>query len=653
MFRPEINALRAVAVVSVVTYHLWPERLPGGYTGVDIFFVISGFLITGHLHREVRQSGRVHLGRFWARRIRRLVPAASVVLLASLVLMLAVVPHSLWQRTATEIGASALYAQNWVLAANSVDYLGADGTPTLVQHFWSLSVEEQFYLVWPVLIVLVLRFRRGITVALGAVFVLSLGYSIVNAGAASYFSTATRAWEFAVGGLLALTLPRLPLAGRRAASWLGIGLIVATLVTFGPATPFPSGWALLPVIGAALVIAGEGTALGGVVSLRPIQFVGRISYSLYLWHWPLIVALPYLTTHPLTWPDAVVVLAASVVLAALTTRFVEDPVRRSVRLSRTRAASLLAACTVGLLVIASGAVVTSVRVTTVQAAAALRTSETAPCFGERALATGCSRPFEVPAGFDAAFWAADKGALGSCNSVTEQVVQCAFGDITDPSRTVALVGNSHAGHLVPGLEDYGKEHGWKFVLMRKTGCAGALTDVVLPQVKLTCVHWSRNVDAVLRDPANGIDAVAFASNDEADHYVATSALSSADASVVVAAIGRNLAQLERDGLSVVALGDVPGALPAVAPECVDEHLGEYDPCATRRVAPVDDLVASAARATPGVGFVDLVPWFCDATRCHVVIGGALVYLDGHHLTATFSRSLGPYLGAALALQIRE
>jgi peptidoglycan/LPS O-acetylase OafA/YrhL len=652
VFRPEIQALRAVAVLSVVGYHAWPEALTGGYTGVDVFFVISGFLITGHLDREVRERGRLRLKLFWARRIRRLLPAASVVLLFSFALTIAVVPQVLWQRTVTEIAASAVYAQNWVLAANSVDYLAADGTPTLVQHFWSLSVEEQFYLVWPLLILLVLRIRRGRVIALGAVFVVSLAFSILNTDAASYFSLATRAWEFAAGGLLALVPLALPRSARAFASWLGVALIVVTLATFTPATPFPSGWALVPVLGAVLVIAGEGVGFGYAVAWRPLQFVGDISYSLYLWHWPLLVAVPYVLGRDLTVLDTVLILAVSVVLAYATKRVIEDPTRHAPRLAKPRGAYLLAAVSVAVILVASGTVWNSVQSSTQAAAAAVRTAASSPCFGARAMTGDCARPFAIPADFDATFWADDKGTLGSCNSNTEQVELCAYGDLSAPKHTIALVGNSHAGHLIAGLDAYGTAHGWKIVLMRKTGCAGALTTVVVPSTKLTCVHWSRNVDAALRDPGNGFDAVVFASNDDGDHYLATAHLSAPDSAAVVAGISSNLAALEQRGLSVVVLGDVPGALPEVVPECVDEHLDAYDPCATKRVPPPDDLVATAAHQTAGVGFVDLRPWFCDATTCHVVIGGALVYLDGHHLTATFSRSLGPYLGAALASEIQ-
>ena len=188
VFRPEVQALRAVAVASVVLYHLWPERLPGGFVGVDIFFVISGFLITQHLMGEISRTGRVALGAFWARRIRRLLPAAFTVIAVSLVLLFAIMPRVTWQENLQQLGASAAYVENWLLGFDAVDYLAAENSATLAQHYWSLSVEEQFYVVWPIVLLAALAvarlLRRGtprtaVRWALVAVFVGSLIVSVV------------------------------------------------------------------------------------------------------------------------------------------------------------------------------------------------------------------------------------------------------------------------------------------------------------------------------------------------------------------------------------------------------------------------------------------------------------------------------------------
>jgi len=247
--RRDIQGLRALAVVLVVVFHLWPGRLTGGFVGVDIFFVISGFLITAHLFREIEQTGSVSLAGFWARRIRRLLPAGFVVLAASAVASAIWIPRSLLEQTMVEIGAAATYSLNWVLAANSVDYLAADNDASIVQHYWSLAVEEQFYLIWPLLIIaaaaLAVRASRRRTavpstrvvviVALGAVFALSFVYSVFatsESPQSAFFVTTTRAWEFAVGGLLVFapalrsTLSPTVVAGAGIAlGWVGVVLI--------------------------------------------------------------------------------------------------------------------------------------------------------------------------------------------------------------------------------------------------------------------------------------------------------------------------------------------------------------------------------------------------------------------------------------------
>ena len=270
--RWDVQGLRAFAVLAVVLYHLWPQRLPGGFVGVDVFFVISGYLITGHLLREQARSGRIALGAFWARRAKRLLPGAFLTIAATGAAVLALVPSTLWGQYGRELIASTVYVQNWQLASDSVDYLASDNQPSPFQHFWSLSVEEQFYIALPLLLVLLAALLRRtgrhapVTTArvlLGAVVVLSFAWCVVETRTApgiAYFSTATRAWEFALGGLAStLTLSR-PVTARASAirtlgAWLGVAGLVGSLWVITPSTPFPGAAALLPVVSAALVVS--------------------------------------------------------------------------------------------------------------------------------------------------------------------------------------------------------------------------------------------------------------------------------------------------------------------------------------------------------------------------------------------------------------
>ncbi|KQM84299.1 acyltransferase [Agromyces sp. Leaf222] len=348
--RPEIQALRAVAVAAVVLHHGWPAVAPAGYMGVDVFFVVSGYLITALLLREVDRTGRVSLGAFYLRRARRILPAAMVVLLAVSAATLAFAPYRDWAAYFREIVASAFYVENWRLAADSQLPASADLESTPVQHFWSLSVEEQFYLAWPLLILLALWLvhRRGasimrtLAIVLGAVTAASFAWSLVLTAEdhnLAYFSTFSRAWEFGVGGLLALlaaAIPRLTAdrwrAGRSLVSWGGLAMIVVPVVAFDDTEAFPGLWVLLPVTG-TLAIIWAGTpatrwSTSHVVGLRPVQWVGDISYSLYLWHWPIFMFTPMVTGVPSPPALMVVLVGVSLIVSAFSKRFVEDPFRR-------------------------------------------------------------------------------------------------------------------------------------------------------------------------------------------------------------------------------------------------------------------------------------------------------------------------------------
>lgn len=335
--RLDLQALRALAVIAVVLNHSWPGLAPGGYLGVDIFFVVSGFLITQQLVRESEREGRIRLRRFYLRRARRLLPAATIVLVAVSLLTIAVIPERQWGAVFQQIAGSALYVQNWVLLLPGH---GPD-VDTPVRHFWSLSVEEQFYLVWPLLIIAgvalaaraALRQRAVLLAGGGVLAAASLIYWIAASSAdyqLAYFSSLSRAWEFAVGGMLAL-IPGLRLRGRWADAlfWAGLVVVLASIALF---TDNPGPWSTLPVAGTLSMIAAANervpASVEWLVAWRPVQFTGDISYALYLWHWPVLLFAPYITGVPSeTWVMALL-LAGAVVLSWATTRFVENPVRR-------------------------------------------------------------------------------------------------------------------------------------------------------------------------------------------------------------------------------------------------------------------------------------------------------------------------------------
>ncbi|WP_139416363.1 acyltransferase family protein [Agromyces laixinhei] len=355
--RPEIQALRALAVGAVVLHHGWPAVAPAGYMGVDVFFVVSGFLITGLLLRNAETRGKISLGTFYRRRARRILPAAVAVLAAVSVLTIALVPRREWRSWFSEVVASAVYFENWQLAIDSQIPRHSDLESTPVQHFWSLSVEEQFYLFWPLLMIVAIwaaarsgvGSRRVLLILLGAVTAASFVHCLVLTAQNSdlaYFSTFTRTWEFGVGGLLALVAAT-PLRDRNgwraAVSLAGLVLIAVPIVTFRSPELFPGAIVLVPVVGTLAVIwAGMPQVVWSptrLAALRPVQWMGDVSYSLYLWHWPIFMFVPYLTGVPSPWWLMVLLVGVSFLVAGLSKRYIEDPFRtprRGVRASAER-----------------------------------------------------------------------------------------------------------------------------------------------------------------------------------------------------------------------------------------------------------------------------------------------------------------------------
>jgi peptidoglycan/LPS O-acetylase OafA/YrhL len=689
--RPELQALRAVAVVLVVIYHLWPDALSGGFIGVDVFFVLSGFLITSLLVREVDRTGTVSLTHFWARRIRRLLPAAFTVLLASYAITVSWLPRSVWEQTFQEIAAASVYAVNWLLAANSVDYLAADNVPSIVQHYWSLAVEEQFYMVWPVLILVavgaagwVVR-RRGmapsaharvsiasIAIALGVVALGSFVFSILETARSqpsAFFITPTRAWEFAGGGLLAFLPGRLParmpasavIPARSLASWLGLLAIGVAAVTFSDTTAFPGYAALLPVVGTMLVIQAGNVphrwAPTAIAEFGPIQLVGDLSYSIYLWHWPLIILYSHLRGHPPELRGGLLVFATAVVFAWVTKLLIEDPVRRRTFWTSSRRRSYGMA---GALMVATISVVgaTSFQLHQETQAEAERVmlgiDGKVACFGAAAVAPGavCPDPFAAPPAAQAAFARGDKGFLvqWACHTRADsaKVLLCPAGD-PDGQDAIALIGNSHAGAMASGLDRYAREQGWRLQPFVKLACGGVALEQVADWPPPECVTWTKEVvDRLERDP--DVKLVVFQSY----AWASPKNFTPEDVEAYQAEMKVTWSRLLATGKQVAVLSDPPGTRPDLAPDCVSKDLADYDPCrrAIDRV-PSTNIIYETAKETPGVTVIDMSAYFCDSRFCHAVVGGVVVYFDAHHLTATYATTLARQIGPQLADLVRD
>jgi peptidoglycan/LPS O-acetylase OafA/YrhL len=390
-FRPDIEGLRGVAVLLVVLFHASLFGVAGGFIGVDVFFVISGFLITGLLLRERERTGRVGMLGFYARRARRILPAALVVIAIVLPISYLILDPLSRQSVIFDAVASTLSFGNIRFAAAAGDYFATVGTPSPFLHFWSLGVEEQFYLVWPALLILVSRgprSRLGIGLLLVFIIVASFAANLIVTDAAvnwAFYSLPTRAWQLALGGLLAVVAPSLArlssgqvASGRKSGigsfapiflailGWGGVAAIAWSAFAFGDGLAYPGAYALVPTLGAAAVLIAGGYAVrttlisrlgpGFALGLPPIRFLGRISYSLYLWHWPLLVLVPIALGHQMRGVERVGVVGAAIVLATISCLLVEEPLRRHRGLARRPVRTLaIAFAAVLTLVAASGA----------------------------------------------------------------------------------------------------------------------------------------------------------------------------------------------------------------------------------------------------------------------------------------------------------
>jgi len=663
-FRLDIQGLRAIAVAMVVIYHLYPSLLPGGFVGVDVFFVISGYLITGHLWRGYQRTGKIALLDFWGRRARRLVPAAALVLTVTWLASRLVLPATRLADTADQVRASALYFQNWLLAHNAVDYLKSNDVASPLQHFWSLSVEEQFYLLWPWLFLAAvllawLRARRAgrhraqgvhaghaVVMGLAGALVLgSLAYSVYDTRtdpAAAYFVTTTRVWELGLGGLLALLPERFggPLGRQGWLGWAGLAAVAASPFLLHGTSAFPGAIALLPVLGSVALIAGGSAAArygpARLTSVRPMVFLGGISYSLYLWHWPLIVLWSTYRGHKIGPYAGPALAVAAVALSWLTKVWVEDKVRLARPLARnpslsvsTALAAVLPVALVWVYIAGQsgpwngrlgpkypGAAVLAGKVTRVPAQPVLPPLD------------ALSKP---------SYW-----KVGCLVEHGAQPKECVFGDTKHPVLTVALVGDSVAGNWWAALQPIAVERHWKLVTQLRASCAWAATTILFKGGPFReCDSWGR---AVMHDLLTTIRPdVVITSDYPTVRTVAHPKGGPSAEAEVGAGMARYWTQLKHAGISVVAIRETPDVRQN-EPECIVKYSSSLSKCdvpiskAITRHPPTE----YAARQT-GVPVIDMNRLICGPRECSPIVGNVLVFFDSHHMTASYSLTTAPFL----------
>ncbi|GAA3326487.1 acyltransferase family protein [Paeniglutamicibacter sulfureus] len=689
-FRADIQGLRAIAVLMVIIHHLRPGALTGGFIGVDVFFVISGYLITAHLFREMRATGTIKLATFWARRIRRLLPLAFTVLLASAALVYFFIPATEHGTMFKHVAAAGFYIENWALVADATDYSAAGQMATVVQHYWSLSVEEQFYLAWPLLILgaafvagkLLPRAsinRRGFSgpgtrrlflVAIGAIMLLSFAYGLWVTTAnpsAAYFDTAGRAWEFAAGGVVALFCVNRGVGGLRGAllGWGGLALLLAGALLIPTETRFPGTMALVPVLGTAALLAAAGTQLPGMrwfshaswLSIHPVRRVGDVSYGAYLWHWPLIIVAPFVLHAEPKWYHEAGILGLALLLAWLSQLLIEDPLRFGKMLKPVR--NTLVFALAGMMLLAS--IAWAGTTASAQSANLPRMDTASTCYGAGTLehAADC-----LPVASDFAPWPSAVAVsqqvrsplFPGCETDTLQVAEssCRLGKTTDPRLRVAVVGDSHASAWLPALVEIAEERDWELVTHIRSGCSPSVaalkgSEKLSGTAERLCTESVRALGPRLAADRD-IDAVIVAAQGNKRSWISSPGYEFADpATEGFTSLWQSWIDA---GKTVAVIHEVPRLGNVNVPTCVASNPRDPLACAVPRKEGLSirenlQKALDSDAAPRGIVRADLTNSICSQETCFAVIGSLITYYDQSHLSHDFSASLAPMLAREL------
>ncbi|GGN62931.1 acyltransferase [Actinoplanes lobatus] len=667
-FRPDIEGLRAVAVTLVVLSHAGAGRFAGGYVGVDVFFVISGFLITTLLLAEQTRAGRISLRRFYARRALRLLPVATVVVLSTVAGAWFLLPATRFHEITVDALYSTFYGINWRLAGQGVDYMAAAAEPSPLQHLWSLAVEEQFYLVWPLLILITARSRRLLVAALSVLVAGSLTLSVWQTGESApwaYFGSHTRAWELGAGALVAVgsaRLATLPRGLAAALSWVGLAAVGAAALTFTEETSFPGYAALLPVLGTAVVIAaglrGTRWGAGSLLGLRPLREIGKLSYGWYLWHWPILII------GAVAWPEHPYPLAAgSLLLALVTYHLVENPLRSHPRLRARARTGLLAGLVFSLLTVTVAAV--GGRFTpaipygppAVGLAAEL-SAATDPQARLSELIDASAHETRMPSNLTPPVTSPRQEPAHDADGchvdfLDTEVRPCVYGDQA-AKRTVFLIGDSRAGHWFAAVDNAARNQHWRLVALTKSACQipqVLVYNVVLKRPYTECVQWRDAVFARIARERPQMVVVASNDLDNGSFYDESGTLIPTGGRADDVRWAQRWEQSFRRlaGIPAVLLQDTPWPA-GIAPACLAAHARKTRACVRPVAKAIYEpnrraLIAEKARAA-GIRVVDPTPWLCT-TVCPPIIGDTLVYRDKSHLTQTYAAAVTPLLEKAL------
>lgn len=640
--RGDIQGLRAVGALLVAVYHIWIGRVSGG---VDVFFIVSGYLLIGSLGRQAVSGTPINFFHFATRLARRLLPASLFVIAVIVATTPFWLPKTRWLDTSYQLAASTVYVENWFLAFASIDYLARSQVGSAVQHYWAMSAQVQallFLAACLAALTLVRRRPQPATVLsfLVAIAALSLAYSVYATQrnqAFAYFDTFARVWEFALGGIVALVLPRLSLTTtqRVIGGWLGFAFIVSCGILLEVSTVFPGYAALWPTLAvAAILLCGEGPPLRyGVERLlaaRPLVWLGDISYSLYLWHWPVLVI--YLTLWGETstgLAGGIGVLALSIVLAYLTTRLVERPM--TARKGDDRPWRTVFGTAGAVAAIAAGLFAWKLQIERDITAELQRVADAARYPGAAAIGDAGVARDDIPIhpGPFTVKWDNAEVYRGGCHQTLydDALLSCSYGP-KDAPNVLALVGGSHSAHWLPALRTLlQREQDWRIVTFTKSSCVLSTQQMSkVPDYQESCEVWNERLIARLTAEK---PALVFT----------TSTRVVGGREEIPFGYQQQWQKLLDAGIGVVAIRDTPW-FGFDVPECVEVH-GPLSPrCAKDRTALPKEVAAPLAiPRSDNLHFLDLTDRFCTDAECPPVIGNVMVYYDSSHVTATYMRTL--------------
>jgi peptidoglycan/LPS O-acetylase OafA/YrhL len=646
--RGDLQGLRAIAVLLVALDHARIGVLGGGYVGVDVFFVLSGYLITGLLLSQAAKHGRVRLGDFYVRRARRILPAAVLTLVATdlaaflflnLVRARDAVGDSVW---------AAFFMANVHFAREGADYFAQGQPPSPVQHFWTLAVEEQFYLVWPAVLGLLLAasaLRRHLLLVVAMAGAASFAWSVhatAASPAAAYYSTVARAWELALGAALAIAAVRLaPLAG-----WLGLGCIAAAAVAFDGSTAFPGYAALLPAAGAALVIAARPGRAGRLLSLAPFRYVGDRSYAFYLWHWPVLVIASGYAGRDLPATVRLALLTGAFGLSVLTYDLYENPIRQM--RWRVRTGALLWPASAAVVLAVAVPLLSSLNSRATSIARAAETVHPGALVHQQLRARTNWKPLPaVVSAVNAAkrnaalpwpltpavghlgddFYSFPKGCAAHAGQTASSV--CRLG-AAGAAKTLVVIGDSHAQMWMPTILKLAQRDDWAVVPLVKIGC--------VPTKWLHTKDWGCSVwyRWALRRAAKLHPQVSL---------LTASWAGSPNPAGAVNAVSALIAATKRFSGTTIVVGDSPHQHREPV-DCLLSSGATMRTCTSRAATSElrTDARVAAVASKQRVGFVNVTGWFCGhgsgaAVLCPVVVNRTIGWIDLGHVSETYALEL--------------